>query len=159
MLRRQPVILVGLLLILLVAACTPDTTRDESALPDANSMIADDSSADSPDQESSEPPPATLTIDGWEQTAGITSYCWQQGDGTGICADAVGVTTAPDPIPAGSTFLAEFELLLDAEPGRVQLSIFPASHPVSMDPELSELALLETGARRSIHACPPTRIP
>jgi hypothetical protein len=126
------------MLLSLLSACTPETIKDESELPDDNALIADDSSADSPNQESSEPPTATLTIDGWEQTAGITSYCWQQGDGTGICADGIGVTTDPDPIPANSNFLAEFELLLDAEPGRVQLSIFPASQPVSTAPEQSD---------------------
>jgi hypothetical protein len=112
---------------MLLVACTPTTTSEPA--------IAVDSAADSPHQESKEPPPATLTIDGREQTAGITGYCWQQGDGTGICADGIGFTTAPDPIPAESTFLAQFEFMLDAKPGRVQLSIFPASQPVLMGPE------------------------
>jgi hypothetical protein len=138
MLRHQPSILVGLLLILLVVACTPATTTDESALQDDNQVIAGDNAADSPDQRSTEPPPATLIIAGREQTAGITGYCWQQGDGTGICADGIGFTTAPDPIPAESTFLAQFEFMLDAKPERVQLSIFPASQPVLMGPEESD---------------------
>jgi hypothetical protein len=138
MLRRQPSIPVGLLLILLVVACTAKTTRDESALPDDNPGITGDSSADSQDHKSAEPPPATLTIDGREQTAGVTGYCWQRGDGTGLCADGIGVTTDPDPIPAESTFLAQFELLLDAKPGQVHLSIFPASEPIMMGPEQNE---------------------
>jgi hypothetical protein len=135
MMRRQPSILLGLLLILLSAACTPEMTKDESAQPDDNPVIEADSSNVPPDQEITEPPPATLTIDGREQTAGITGYCWQRGDGTGICADGIGFTTAPDPIPAESTFLAEFEFMLDAKPGQVHLSIFPASQPVLMGPE------------------------
>ena len=135
MLRRQPSTLFGLLLIFLMGACTPATTTDESALSDDNLEITTDSSSDSPDQASTEPPPATLTIDGMEQRAGITGYCWQQGDGTSICADGIGFTTPPDPIPAESTFLAQFEFMLDAKPGRVQLSIFPASQPILMGPE------------------------
>lgn len=100
MLRRQPSTLFELLLIFLMVACTPASTTDESTLSDANLEIVTDSSADSPDQASTEPPPATLTIDGREQTAGVTGYCWQRGDGTSICADGIGFTTAPDPIPA-----------------------------------------------------------
>ena len=55
-----------------MVACTPATTTDESVLSDDNLEIATDSSTDSPDQASNEPPPATLTIDGREQNAGIT---------------------------------------------------------------------------------------
>jgi hypothetical protein len=138
MLRRQPSTLFGLLLIFLMVACTPATTTDESALSDDDLVIVDDSSTDSPDQASTEPPAATLNIGGTEQKAGITGYCWQQGDGTGICADGIGFTTAPDPIPAESTFLAQFEFVLDAKPGRVHQSIFPASQPVLMGPEESD---------------------
>ena len=39
MLRRQPSILLGLLLILLVVACTPEMIKDESAQPDDNPVI------------------------------------------------------------------------------------------------------------------------
>ncbi len=138
MLGRQPSTLFGLLLIFLMVACTPATTTDKSALSDDNLEIATDSSNDSPDQASTEPPAATLTIDGREQKAGITGYCWQRGDGTSICADGIGFTTAPDPIPAESTFLAQFEYMLDAKSGRVQLSIFPASQPVLMGPKESD---------------------
>ena len=136
--RQRPSTLFGLLLIFLMVACTPATTTDESALSDDEPVIVDDSSADSPDQASAEPPAATLTIDGREQNAGITGYCWQQGDGTSICADGIGFTTATDPIPAESTFLAQFEYMLDAKPGRVQLSTFPASQPVLTGPEESD---------------------
>jgi hypothetical protein len=121
-----------------MVACTPSSTTDESALSDDNLEITTDSSADSLDQASTEPPPATLTIDGREQRAGVTGYCWQVGDGTSICADPIGFTTAADPIPAESTFLAQFEFLLDAKPGRAQLSIFPASQPILMGPEESD---------------------
>jgi hypothetical protein len=122
----------------MLIACTPETTTDESALSDDEPAIVDDSTADAPDQTSTEPPAATLTIDGREQKAGITGYCWQRGDDTSICADGIGFTTAPDPIPAESTFLAQFEYMLDVDPGRVQLSIFPASQPVLMGPEESD---------------------
>ncbi len=101
-------------------------------------MIEADSSNDPPDQEITEPPPATLTIDGREQTAGMTAYCWQRGDGTSLCGDGFGVTTGPEPIPARSTFLAEFEILFEASPGSVQLSIFPASQPAANAPESSD---------------------
>jgi hypothetical protein len=137
MFRRLPSTLFGLLLIFLMGACAPATTTDESAISDDTLEFATDSSADSLDQASTEPPPATLTIDGREQNAGITGYCWQLGDGTSICADPIGFTTPPDPIPAESTFLAQFEYMLDAKPGRVHLSIFPASQPVLMGPEES----------------------
>jgi len=138
MLGSQPSILASILLTFLLAACAPEMSNDELAPLDENLMIVDDSSADSPDQNSAEPPPATLTIDGWEQTAGISGYCWQHGDGPGICADAVGITTALDPIPTGSTFLAEFEILLDSQPSEVGISIFSASQPVTMDTERSD---------------------
>jgi len=138
MLRRQPSTLFGLLLMFQMVACTPATTTGESALSDDNLEIATDSSTDSPDQASTEPPAATLTINGREQKAGVTGYCWQRGNGTSICADGIGFTTAPDPIPAESTFLAQFEYMLDAKPGRVQLSIFPASQPVLMGPKESD---------------------
>jgi hypothetical protein len=138
MLRRQPSTLVGLLLIFLMVACTPAKTTDESALSDDELVIVDDSPADSPDQASTEPPPATLNIDGTEQKSGITGYCWQQGDGTSICADGIGFTTPPDPIPAEATLLAQFELMLDAKPGRAQLTVFPASQPVLTGPEESD---------------------
>ena len=39
MLRRQPSILLGLLLILPLVACTPEMTKDESAQPDDNPVI------------------------------------------------------------------------------------------------------------------------
>ena len=133
MLSRQSSTFTGLLLIFLLVACIPKTNGDESSAPDDDPAIVSDGS-----QESSEPPLATLTIDGREQTAGITSYCWQQGDGTGICADAIGVATDPEPIPAGSTLLAEFTLPLEVRPGRVQLSIFPASELVSTDPDRND---------------------
>jgi hypothetical protein len=138
MLRRQTSTLFGLLLIFLVAACTPATTTDESSLSNGNLEIATDSSPDLPDQASTEPPPAILTIDGREQKAGVTGYCWQLGDGTSICADPIGFTTPPDAIPAESTFLAQFEYLLDVKPGRVHLSIFPASQPNLMGPKESD---------------------
>lgn len=132
--NRQSNILAGLLLIFLLVACIPETARGESNSLDDDPAIVGDNS-----QESTEPPPAILTIDGREQTACITGYCWQQGDGTGICADAIGVTTDPEPIPAGSTLLAEFALPLEAPPERVQLSIFPASELVSTDPDRNNL--------------------
>ena len=75
MFRRLPSTLFGLLLIFLMGACTPATTTDESALSDDNLEIGIDNSTDSPDQASTEPPAATLTIDGREQKAGITGYC------------------------------------------------------------------------------------
>jgi hypothetical protein len=138
MFRRLPSTLFGLLLIFMLVACTPETTTDESAPSDDNLEFAIEGSTDSPDQASTEPPAATLTIDVREQNAGITGYCWQRGDDTSICADGIGFTTAPDPIPAESTFLAQFEYMLDAKPGRVQLSIFPASQPILTDPKESD---------------------
>ena len=139
MLRLQTSTLFGLpLIILMVVSCTPTTTTDVSSLSDDNLGFVDSSSVDSPGQSNSEPPPATLTINGHEQMAGVTGYCWQRGDGTSICADGIGFTTAPEPITAESTFLALFEYMLDAKPERVQLSIFSASQPVLMGPEESE---------------------
>ena len=101
MLRLQTSTLFDLpLIILMVVSCTPTTTTDVSSLSDDNLGFVDSSSVDSPGQSNSEPPPATLTINGHEQMAGVTGYCWQRGDGTSICADGIGFTTAPEPITA-----------------------------------------------------------
>ena len=72
MFRRLPGALFGLLLLFLICACAPATTTDESAISDDNLEFATDISADSPDQASTEPPPAALTIDGRGQRAAIT---------------------------------------------------------------------------------------
>jgi hypothetical protein len=68
----------------------------------------------------------------------MTAYCWQRGDGTSLCGDGFGVTTVTDPIPAGSTFMAEFEFLLETPPASVSLSVFPAYQPVPNAPESSD---------------------
>ena len=68
----------------------------------------------------------------------MTAYCWQRGDGTSLCGDGFGVTTPVDPIPAGSTFMAEFEFLIAAPPESVGLSVFPAYQPVEHAPESSD---------------------
>ena len=131
-------LLVGLLLLLLLLGCTPETAKDDSVQPDNDPVITGDSSADPPDQDITEPPPATLTIDHRKQTAGMTAYCWQRGDRTMLCGDGFGVTTVTDPIPAGSTFLAEFKFLMGAPPASVGLSVFPAYQPVQNAPESSD---------------------
>ncbi|HSG15822.1 MAG TPA: hypothetical protein VLE70_05810 [Anaerolineae bacterium] len=53
--RRLPAILAIRLLLLLLVACTPESIRDESELPDDNQATAADSPADTPDQTSTEP--------------------------------------------------------------------------------------------------------
>ena len=68
------------------------------------------------------PPPAILTVDGKEQTAGIGSYCWNE-IGKGVCADMIGTITAKEPLPVSSPFTAHLRLPLEAPPQELQLNI------------------------------------
>ncbi len=105
----------------LTAACTPATQDSDPQLTGEVQSPVDS------EQESTEPPPALLTISGQEQQAGIGTYCWDSGDGVGVCADMIGVPTEPEAIVAGPTFLAEFDLPIDGNPNELSLSIFPVS--------------------------------
>jgi hypothetical protein len=138
MFGHQTRILVGLLLILLVFGCTSITGNDDIVQPDENLGITDDGSTVPYNQDITEPPSATLTIASLKQNAGMTAYCWQRGDGTSLCGDGFGVTTPIEPVPAGSTFTAEFEFLIDVPPESVGLSVFPAYQPVENAPESSD---------------------
>jgi hypothetical protein len=83
------------------------------------------------------PPPATLTINGQSQSAGIGSYCWNtSGDpaqGIGLCVDKMGLITplAALAVPAGA-WTAQFQLPLEQPPSEVSLNVYPATGQPSL---------------------------
>ena len=72
------------------------------------------------------PPPATLEINGQEQTSGIGTYCWESG-GLGLCADMVGIPTAQEPMLVGSPFSARFSLAIPGSPETLSLLVIPVA--------------------------------
>src|SRR5689334_23572582 len=81
-----------------------------------------------------QPPPATLTINGETQTAGIGSYCWTDPSSTpnvGLCADMAGLPTVHEPLVSVETpFTAMIHLPLDAPPDSLYIAVMPAIHEI-----------------------------
>ncbi len=70
------------------------------------------------------PPPASLAIGGKVQMSGIGSYCWSDDQtGRGVCADAIGIPTAPEPLSARSPMTAQIRLPLEQSPFELQLNV------------------------------------
>jgi hypothetical protein len=78
-----------------------------------------------------EPPPAILEIGGQEQISGIGTYCWTQpqkeGNSVAVCADMVGISTAEEPLVAGSPFTATFRLIPEEMPDELLLEVIPVT--------------------------------
>lgn len=73
---------------------------------------------------SGEPPAAILKIGENEQVSGIGSYCWPtESEGVGLCADAIGIPTSPDPILVESPFTARFTIPFSTPPDTMVLAI------------------------------------
>jgi hypothetical protein len=77
------------------------------------------------------PPPATLTINGATQTAGVGTYCWSTttapSESVQACVDKIGVPTARDPLTSTSPVMGLLTLPLNDPPTQAVLSVFPAS--------------------------------
>jgi len=84
-----------------------------------------------------EPPPAILTVAGKEQVSGIGSYCWTEPTGedagTGLCADMVGISTAEEPLTAGSPVTATFLLAPEETPNELLLEVIPVTAEDEME--------------------------
>ncbi|MFC1923594.1 SH3 domain-containing protein, partial [Chloroflexota bacterium] len=75
---------------------------------------------------SAEPPAAIMKIGEDEQISGIGSYCWPtESEGVGLCADAIGIPTSPDPIQVESPFTAHFTIPNSTPPDTMVLAITP----------------------------------
>lgn len=79
------------------------------------------------------PPPATLTVAGITQTAGIGSYCWSDPQsGRGVCADAAGYITPLEPLEVRPGATARLRLPLDAAPSLLQLDVLSVTEKDAM---------------------------
>lgn len=76
----------------------------------------------------SEPPPATLDVDGQTQEARIGSYCWAQ-----ICVDMIGIPTPQEPLVVESPFTATVSFAFPEAPTEVGLAVFPATAEAELD--------------------------
>ena len=86
---------------------------------------------------STEPPAAILQIGEDEQVSGIGSYCWPtESEGVGLCADAIGIPTSPDPILVESPFTARFTIPDSTPPDTMVLAITPVEAEDRMDSEV-----------------------
>lgn len=104
-------------------ACAPATNTEQSTAPTPASLFQNPADTS--------PPPATLTINGATQTAGVGTYCWNTptspSESVEACVDKVGVPTAPDPLRSSSPVNGILTLPLNDPPTQLVLSIFPAS--------------------------------
>ena len=86
---------------------------------------------------SAEPPAAIMKIGEDEQISGIGSYCWPtESEGVGLCADAIGIPTSPDPILVESPFTARFTIPDSTPPDTMVLAITPVEAEDRMDSEV-----------------------
>ncbi len=70
------------------------------------------------------PPPASQAIGGKVQMSGIGSYCWSDDQtGRGVCADAIGIPTLVEPLPARSPLTAQIRLPLEEPPFELQFNV------------------------------------
>jgi hypothetical protein len=72
------------------------------------------------------PPPASLKINGIEQTSGIGSYCWFE-TWKGLCADYSGIPTPDEPLPAISPFTVHLSLPLKEPPQELEINVIPVT--------------------------------
>jgi len=72
------------------------------------------------------PPPASLKINGIEQTSGIGSYCWFE-TWKGLCADYSGIPTSDEPLPAISPFTVHLSLPLMEPPQELEINVIPVT--------------------------------
>lgn len=90
----------------------------------------------------SEPPPAKLTINGQTQVAGVGTYCWQEtklsGQGTGVCADMIGIPTPATPLPARVGAEAELELPISDDPAGLFVTVVPVTADGTMENDFDE---------------------
>lgn len=86
------------------------------------------------------PPAAIMTIGEAEQVAGVGTYCWPQPQGPALCADALGIPTAPEALTVSTPFTAHFEIPVNRGPTAVRLTVIPVG------PE-SEMTM-QTGGHR-----------
>ena len=93
-----------------------------------------------PENTSQDPPPAFLTINGQEQVSGIGTYCWTQvGEDVGICADAVGIPTAKNPMVTTSPLTMDFTFVLQQPPNFLQLNLTDAAQAEELEFKAREM--------------------
>ncbi|HEX6305359.1 MAG TPA: hypothetical protein VFZ76_14290 [Anaerolineales bacterium] len=78
-----------------------------------------------PAADEGKPPAAIMTIDEEEQVAGVGTYCWPQPQGPALCADAMGIPTAQEPLSIDAPFTANFEIPVNRGPTVVRLTVIP----------------------------------
>lgn len=83
------------------------------------------------------PPPAILEVEGTSQQAGIGSYCWSESlgeeEGVGICADMLGIPTAPEPLVVQSPVAAKLHLPVAEKPSHLRVVVFPVVPDEALD--------------------------
>jgi hypothetical protein len=99
---------------------------------DAPGIISNQTPDAQKDRRISTPPQASLHIGDRSQAGAIGATCWQAEQHAGkpveaTCADALGVPTALDPLPARSPLSAAFDLALASLPDKLALSISKVS--------------------------------
>jgi hypothetical protein len=98
------------------------------------------------------PPLAVLTIHGASQEAGLGTYCWtNEASGAGLCLDAIGIATPPEPLPVTSPFTAQFMIPVEDEPRDVVLNIRQAAPELEMDEDALDLRWWAYGEGGTVH--------
>jgi hypothetical protein len=117
-----------LFLLVVLTACIQ--TRESGPTPHPALDVVDD-------PQEIEPPPAILTVAGQEQVSGIGSFCWnanaRKGGQVGLCADTLGLPTAPEPLSVSGLFTATFQLPIAETPGELSLRIIPVTEQDQLD--------------------------
>jgi hypothetical protein len=98
------------------------------------------------------PPLALLTVNGVSQEAGLGTYCWSnETSGAGLCLDAIGIATPPEPLPVTSPFTAQFMIPVEDEPRDVVLNIRHAAPELEMDEDALDLRWWAYGEGGTVH--------
>jgi hypothetical protein len=98
------------------------------------------------------PPLAVLTVNGASQEAGLGTYCWSnEASGAGLCLDAIGIATPPEPLPATSPFIAQFLIPVEDEPRDVVLNVRQAVPELEMDEDALGLRWWAYGEGGTVH--------
>ncbi len=114
---------------------TPTATSPPSAVSPTSRPITT-----TPEPEFRSPPPATLTVEGAEQTSGVGTYCWTTEGMGGICADYIGVPTPAEPLRVTSPMLAVLELQVEDRPDSLSLAVFAVSAGMDQLPDNPDLS-------------------
>jgi len=134
---------IGLLLLALVlASCSPlmgQAMGGEFRPTDAAERNPVDEGEPQPppaDPYAIRPPLAAMTVAGETIQAGLGTYCWTEvSQGVGLCLDAIGIPTQPDPVKVSFPFTARFAVPVEAAPRDVVVTVRQAAPELEMNEE------------------------